>query len=99
MASARTSWTRFQAAWHHKAAAATAGAPGYTLRMARHSWAVRARQAGHSFEDIAAQLGNSVYQVATVYARFTLTTADRIGQRMTTEQATTAPNGAGVKRA
>jgi len=70
--------TRYMSAWHHAKAAEAAEAPAYTLRMARHSVAVRARKAGRSFEWIAAQLGNSVYQVATVYGRFSPTTAERL---------------------
>lgn len=62
--------TRHMVYWYHVQAAKAAGVEGYTLRQARHSVAVRARKRGMSFEWIAGQLGNSVYQVATVYARF-----------------------------
>jgi len=55
---------------HHTAVCARLGITGYTLKDARHSIAVRMRQKGYEFEAIADQLGTSVYQVATVYARF-----------------------------
>jgi hypothetical protein len=53
---------------------------GYTLRDARHSWAVRGRKADPpvSFEAIAAQLGNTVAVVADVYADFKLTPKERM---------------------
>jgi integrase len=63
--------TRYMAAWHHKAAAEAAGVPGYTLRHARHSWAVRARLSrGETWEEIGQQLGTSPYVVSQVYAAF-----------------------------
>jgi integrase len=73
-------WTgisRYQAHWHHKGACEALGIKDYTLRDARHSWAVRARKQGRSFEAIAEQLGNTVYQVSTVYAAFKLTLDER----------------------
>lgn len=81
---------RYAAAKAHKAIAAAVGAPGYTLRQSRHSVAVRARKAGRSFEWIAAQLGNSVYQVATVYGRFTPTLDERVSEGHATVRATGA---------
>lgn len=75
--------TRYIASWHHAAVCQRMGIADYTLRDARHSCAVRWRQAGRSFEWIAAQLGNSVYQVATVYARFTPSLADREAEAAT----------------
>lgn len=42
----------------------------YTLKDSRHSVAVRMRLAGRSFEEIAAQLGTSVFQAVTVYSRY-----------------------------
>lgn len=48
-----------------------ANVPGYTLKDSRHSVGVRMRRAGRSFEDVAAQLGTSVYQAVTVYAAYT----------------------------
>jgi hypothetical protein len=42
----------------------------YTLRDARHSWAVRARKRGVEFESISEQLGSSVATVHGTYARF-----------------------------
>ncbi len=62
--------TRHKAAWAHKQAAAAVQAGDYTLRDARHSIAVRWRWAGRSFEQIAQQLGNSVWQCVTVYGAF-----------------------------
>lgn len=55
---------------HHATVCERLGITGYTLKDARHSIAVRMRHQGSEFEDIAAQLGTSVYQVATVYAVF-----------------------------
>lgn len=91
--------SRYQAAAAHKAAAITAGVPGYTLRQARHSVAVRARQAGRSFEWIAAQLGNSVYQVATVYGQFQLTTEERLATDLATSPSKAPSRGAGARHA
>lgn len=79
--------TRYTAAWYH-AKACEGVTTNYTLRDARHSFAVRARQAGRSFEWIAAQLGNSVYQVATVYARFEPTLEEREAEISTPRYAT-----------
>lgn len=79
---------RYQAAKAHQASAVACAVPGYTLRMARHTWAVAHRRAGDSLEAIAAQLGNSVYQVATVYARFTPTIDERLRDAMATDLAT-----------
>jgi hypothetical protein len=63
--------TRYQANWHHKSATATAKVEDYTLRDARHSWAVRARRAGAAFEHIADQLGHVDSRWRTrVYGRF-----------------------------
>lgn len=44
------------------------GVEGYTLKDSRHSVGVRMRKAGRTFEEIAAQLGTSVYQVVQVYS-------------------------------
>jgi integrase len=63
-------YTRSGAAHHHERCCELVGIEDYSLKDARHSVAVRMRFAGYSFEDIAEQLGNSPYQVATVYARF-----------------------------
>jgi integrase len=62
--------TRHKASWAHKQAAAAVQAGDYTLRDARHSIAVRWRWAGRSFEAIAQQLGNSVWQCVTTYGAF-----------------------------
>lgn len=80
--------TRYMPAWHHAAASKAADAEGYTLRMARHSVAVRARKAGRSFEWIAAQLGNTVYQCATVYGAFSHDVAERLEEARATPDAT-----------
>jgi integrase len=48
----------------------TLNVPDYTLKDSRHSVAVRMRLAGRSFEEIAAQLGTSVFQAVTVYSRY-----------------------------
>lgn len=63
--------TRHMAHHHHQATCAALELEDYTLRDARHSWAVRARvQRGYSWEQIADQLGNSPWIVSTVYANF-----------------------------
>lgn len=69
--------SRYQAHWHHTSAAKAIGVSDYTLRDSRHSWAVRARKRGVSFEDISAQLGSSVATVVTVYAAFKPTIRER----------------------
>lgn len=79
--------TRYTTSWYH-AKACEDVTTNYTLRDARHSLAVRARKAGRSFEWIAAQLGNSVYQVATVYAAFTPTLEEREAEVSPTRHAT-----------
>lgn len=90
---------RYAAAKAHKAIAETVDATGYTMRQARHSVAVRARKAGRSFEWIAGQLGNSVFQVATVYGRFTPTLEERLREVDTTERTTDAKGSANGARA
>jgi integrase len=55
---------------HHDRLCATLGIADYTLKDARHSVGVRMRLDGCSFEDIAAQLGTSVYQAVTVYTKY-----------------------------
>ncbi len=62
--------TRSGAIHHHERCCAVAGVENYTLKDSRHSVAVRMRKAGRSFEDIAAQLGTSVYQTVTVYSAY-----------------------------
>lgn len=62
--------TNSGASHHHQRCCEAVGVDDYTLKDARHSVAVRMRFAGKSFEEIAAQLGNSPWQVAEVYARF-----------------------------
>jgi integrase len=63
--------TRHMAHHHHQATCAAIGVEDYTLRDARHSWAVRARTIrGESWEEIADQLGNSPWVVAHTYAVF-----------------------------
>jgi integrase len=63
--------SRHELARKHREACAAVQVADYTLRDARHTVAVMMRRQGRSFEAIAARLGNSVYQVATVYAAFT----------------------------
>lgn len=62
--------TRSGAAHHHANCCAALGIEDYTLKDARHSVGVRMRKAGSTFEQIAAQLGTSVYQAVTVYTRY-----------------------------
>lgn len=70
--------TRYKAHAVHQATCEGLGIEDYTLRDARHSWAVRSRKRGESLEAIAGQLGHgSVYMAATVYARFKPTIEER----------------------
>jgi hypothetical protein len=69
--------TRYKAHYQHQRAAAAVGVEDYTLRDARHSWAVRARKRGVEFEAISEQLGSSVATVHGTYARFKMTTDER----------------------
>lgn len=62
--------TNSGAAHHHRRCCEAVGVEDYTLKDARHSVGVRMRLAGRSFEEIAAQLGTSVYQAVTVYTRY-----------------------------
>jgi integrase len=64
---------------HHDKCCAALELEDYTLKDARHSVAVRMRFAGYDYEQIAGQLGNSAYQVAKVYARFTPTLDRKTG--------------------
>jgi hypothetical protein len=72
--------SRYMAHWHHQNAATAVEIADYTLRDARHSWAVRGRKARPqvTFEAIAEQLGNTVAVVADVYADFKMTPEERI---------------------
>ena len=63
--------TRDTAHHHHQATCLALEIEDYTLRDARHSWAVRCRKRGGSLEEIAAQLGHkNIYMAATVYGVF-----------------------------
>jgi integrase len=65
------------------------GVADYTLRDSRHSWAVRARRAGVSFEHIADQLGHVDTSLAhKVYGQFKRTIEDRISAPTATNTAT-----------
>lgn len=55
---------------YHGKLTARLGVTDYTLKDARHSVAVRMRKAGKTFEQIAQQLGTSVFQAVTVYSKF-----------------------------
>lgn len=61
---------RKAASHHHDRVIGKVNVADYTLKDSRHSIAVRMRFAGYSFEQIAEQLGNTVHQTATIYARF-----------------------------
>ncbi len=63
-------FTNSGASHHHARCCAAVGVEDYTLKDARHSVAVRMRKRGATFEDIAAQLGTSVFQAVTVYSRY-----------------------------
>lgn len=63
--------TRYQAHRRHQEAAKALHIHDYTLRDARHSWAVRSRKRGESLEAIAAQLGHKGIATAVdVYAQY-----------------------------
>lgn len=63
--------TRYQAHRRHQEAAKALGIDDYTLRDARHSWAVRSRKRGESLEAIATQLGHKGIATAVeVYAQY-----------------------------
>jgi integrase len=73
---------RYHAHAAHQGTCKALGITDYTLRDARHSWAVRARKRGIALEAIAAQLGHkNVYMVATVYGQFKPTISERRGQQ------------------
>jgi integrase len=70
-----------QRAYHvHLAACEAVGVQGYTVHDARHSLAVRWRRRvpPASWEEIAAQLGNTPWETANTYARFDLTGDERL---------------------
>lgn len=69
-------FTNSGASHHHERCCEAVGVEDYWLKDSRHSVAVRMRLAGRSFEDIAEQLGTSVYQVATVYAKYKVEIAE-----------------------
>lgn len=70
--------TRYHAHWHHQTTCEALEIEDYTLRDARHSWAVRCRKRGGSLEEIASQLGHkNIYMAATVYGVFKPTIAER----------------------
>lgn len=82
--------TRFNLRDAHVAACKAVEIDDYTLRDSRHSWAVRARKYRKaSFESIAEQLGNTVYQVAQTYAQFKQTLAERIAEGQESESSAT----------
>jgi len=61
----------------HRAVCKSLEIEDYTLRGARHTYAVRAVRAGASFEAVAQQLGHAdTTMVVKVYARFKPTTSD-----------------------
>jgi integrase len=64
--------TRNAPSKHHENVIAKVGVKDYTLKDSRHSVGVRMRKAGKSFEEIAAQLGTSVYQAVTVYTQYNI---------------------------
>jgi integrase len=63
--------SRHELARKHREACTAVSVDDYHLRDARHSVAVRMRMAGASFEAVAQQLGNSVWQTVNTYAAFT----------------------------
>lgn len=84
--------TRMMTHYHHDQACKAVGIEDYTLRDARHSWAVRCRKRGGSLESIAEQLGHKgILMAATVYAVFKPTLEER--REETTATATTTAQG------
>jgi integrase len=69
--------TNSGAAHHHQRICDTLNVADYTLKDARHSVGVRMRLSGKSFEEIAAQLGTSVFQAVTVYTQYKPEDAER----------------------
>lgn len=65
--------TNSGASHHHARCCEALGVVDYTLKDSRHSVGVRMRLAGSSFEEIAEQLGTSVFQTVTVYSRYKAT--------------------------
>jgi integrase len=63
-------FTNSGASHHHARICESLNIDGYTLKDARHSVAVRMRKRWATFEEIAAQLGTSVFQAVTVYSRY-----------------------------
>lgn len=62
--------TRNAPSKHHAYLCGKLGIEAYTLKDARHSVGVRMRKDGKTFEQIAAQLGTSVYQAVVVYTQY-----------------------------
>ena len=62
--------TRHAPSHHHTTCCRAVGVKDYTLKDSRHSVAVRMRKRGAAFEQIAEQLGTSVFQAVTVYSRY-----------------------------
>lgn len=91
-ASAFGQLTRDRAYRQHQRACEAVQIEGYTLRDARHSWAVRGRKSNPqvSFEGIAEQHGITVAVAADVYAAFKMTPEERRseGSAVSTEAAT-----------
>jgi integrase len=74
--------TRYRVHDVHEATCKALGIVDYTLRDARHSWAVRSRKRGESLEAIKEQLGHkSIYMAATIYAQFRPTIEERKGRK------------------
>jgi integrase len=63
-------FTNSGASHHHATCCKAVNVEDYTLKDSRHSVAVRMRLKGRSFEDIASQLGTSVFQAVTVYSQY-----------------------------
>jgi site-specific recombinase XerD len=63
-------FTAHRVSHHHNRVCKALGITGYTLKDSRHSVAVRMRKRGYELDEVAEQLGTSLYQVSTVYARF-----------------------------
>ncbi len=72
--------TRSGAFHHHQRCCEAVGVTGYNLKDSRHSVAVRMAKAGYTVFEIAEQLGTSPALVASTYARFIPTMADRRAQ-------------------
>jgi integrase len=89
--------SRWTASDKHREVCEAIGIENYWLRDARHTWAVRARQAGATEQFIANQLGHkTTAMVHKVYGRYSPNDAERLEwQRIAAAQDEAAARAAG----